>query len=38
MLDVSVLFAMFMYGMLAIGMHALLDWIARRDAASHYPR
>ena len=37
-LDVSVLFAMFMYGMLAIGMHALLDWIARRDAASHYPR
>ena len=37
-LDVSVLFAMFMYGMLAIGMHALIDWIARREAARSYPR
>jgi uncharacterized protein YggT (Ycf19 family) len=37
-LDVSVLFAMFMYGMLAIGMHALIDWIARRESARSYPR
>lgn len=32
--DASLLFAMFMYGMLAMGMHALLDWIARRMAAA----
>jgi uncharacterized protein YggT (Ycf19 family) len=37
-LDVSMLFAMFMYGMLAIGMHALIDWIASRDSARSYPR
>jgi len=36
--DVSMLFAMFMYGMLAIGMHALIDWIARREVAHSYAR
>jgi uncharacterized protein YggT (Ycf19 family) len=32
--DASLLFAMFMYGLLAMGMHALLDWIDRRMVAS----
>ena len=32
--DVSLLFAMFMYGLLAIGMHALIDWIDRKMAAA----
>lgn len=35
-LDVSLLFAMFMYGLLAIGMHALIDWIDRKMAAARW--
>lgn len=34
--DVSLLFAMFMYGLLAIGMHALIDWIDRKMAAARW--
>jgi uncharacterized protein YggT (Ycf19 family) len=32
--DVSMLFAMFMYGLLAFGLHALIAWIDRRIAAA----
>lgn len=32
--DASLLFAMFMYGLLAIGVHALVDWIDRKLAAA----
>ncbi|HEU4354327.1 MAG TPA: YggT family protein [Actinomycetota bacterium] len=32
--DASLLFAMFMYGLLAMAMHALLDWIDRRMFAA----
>jgi len=32
--DASLLFAMFMYGLLAIGVHALIDWIDRKMAAA----
>jgi uncharacterized protein YggT (Ycf19 family) len=32
--DASLLFAMFMYGLLAIGLHALVDWIDRKLAAA----
>jgi uncharacterized protein YggT (Ycf19 family) len=32
--DASLLFGMFMYGLLAMGMHALLDWIDRRMLAA----
>ena len=35
-LDVSLLFAMFIYGLLAIGMHALIDWIDRKMAAARW--
>jgi uncharacterized protein YggT (Ycf19 family) len=31
--DVSMLFAMFMYGLLALGMHSLIAWIDRKIAA-----
>lgn len=34
--DVSLLFAMFMYGLLALGMHALIDWIDRKMAAARW--
>jgi uncharacterized protein YggT (Ycf19 family) len=34
--DASLLFAMFMYGLLAIGMHALIDWIDRKVAAARW--
>jgi uncharacterized protein YggT (Ycf19 family) len=32
--DASLLFAMFIYGALAMGMHALLDWIDRKMEAA----
>jgi uncharacterized protein YggT (Ycf19 family) len=32
--DVSMLFAMFMYGLLAFGMHGLIAWIDRKIAAA----
>jgi uncharacterized protein YggT (Ycf19 family) len=32
--DASLLFAMFVYGVLAMGMHALLDWIDRKMEAA----
>ncbi len=32
--DASLLFAILIYGMLALGMHALLDWIDRKMAAA----
>ncbi len=32
--DASLLFAMFMYGLLAVGVHALIDWIDRKLAAA----
>jgi uncharacterized protein YggT (Ycf19 family) len=32
--DASLLFAMFMYGLLAMAMHALLDWIDRKMLAA----
>jgi uncharacterized protein YggT (Ycf19 family) len=32
--DVSMLFAIFMYGLLAFGMHALIAWIDRKIAAA----
>jgi uncharacterized protein YggT (Ycf19 family) len=35
-LDPSLLFAMFMYWLLALGMHALIDWIDRKIAAARY--
>jgi uncharacterized protein YggT (Ycf19 family) len=34
--DVSMLFAMFMYGLLALGMHGLIAWIDRKIAAARY--
>ena len=34
--DVSMLFAMFMYGLLALGMHGLIAWIDRKIAAIRY--
>jgi uncharacterized protein YggT (Ycf19 family) len=34
--DVSMLFAMFMYGLLALGAHGLIDWIDRKIAARRY--
>ncbi len=34
--DVSMLFAMFMYGLLALGMHSLIAWIDRKIAAARY--
>jgi uncharacterized protein YggT (Ycf19 family) len=34
--DPSLLFAILMYGLLAIAMHALLDWIDRKMAAARY--
>ena len=34
--DVSMLFAMFMYGLLALGAHGLIDWIDRKIAAKRY--
>jgi hypothetical protein len=30
------LFAMFMYGLLALGAHGLIDWIDRKIAAKRY--
>jgi uncharacterized protein YggT (Ycf19 family) len=35
-LDPALLFAMFMYWLLALGMHALVGWIDRRIAALRY--
>ena len=34
--DVSMLFAMFMYGLLALAAHGLIDWIDRKIAAKRY--
>jgi uncharacterized protein YggT (Ycf19 family) len=34
--DVSMLFAMFMYGLLALGAHGLIAWIDRKIAAIRY--
>jgi hypothetical protein len=34
--DVSMLFAMFMYGLLALGAHGLIAWIDRKIAAARY--
>jgi uncharacterized protein YggT (Ycf19 family) len=34
--DPALLFAMFMYWLLALGMHALIGWIDRRIAAARY--
>ena len=34
--DPSLLFAMFMYWLLALGMHALVNWIDRKIAAARY--
>jgi uncharacterized protein YggT (Ycf19 family) len=34
--DVSMLFAMFMYGLLALGMHGLIAWIDGKIAAIRY--
>jgi uncharacterized protein YggT (Ycf19 family) len=34
--DVSMLFAMFMYGLLALGAHGLIDWIDRKIVAKRY--
>ena len=34
--DVSMLFAMFMYGLLAFGAHGLIAWIDRKIAAIRY--
>jgi uncharacterized protein YggT (Ycf19 family) len=35
-LDLSILFAMLMYGIFAMGVHALIEWIDRRIAAARY--
>ena len=35
-LDPALLFAMFMYWLLALGMHALIGWIDRKIAAARY--
>jgi uncharacterized protein YggT (Ycf19 family) len=34
--DPSLLFAMFMYWLLALGMHALINWIDRKIVAARY--
>jgi uncharacterized protein YggT (Ycf19 family) len=34
--DVSMLFAMFMYGLLALGAHGLIAWIDRKIATARY--
>jgi hypothetical protein len=34
-LDVSVLFAMIVYGMLALARRALIDWLTYRIALAH---
>ena len=34
--DVSMLFAMFMYGLLALGLHALIAWIDRKISSLRY--
>ena len=34
--DVSMLFALFMYGLLALGLHALIAWIDRRISSLRY--
>jgi uncharacterized protein YggT (Ycf19 family) len=34
--DVSMLFAMFMYGLLALGLHALIAWIDRKISSIRY--
>ena len=34
--DVSMLFAIFMYGLLALGLHALIAWIDRRISSLRY--
>jgi uncharacterized protein YggT (Ycf19 family) len=34
--DVSMLFAMFMYGLLALAAHGLIDWIDRKIAVIRY--
>jgi hypothetical protein len=34
--DVSMLFAMFMYGLLALGANGLIAWIDRKIAAARY--
>jgi uncharacterized protein YggT (Ycf19 family) len=34
--DVSILFAIFIYGLLAFGMHGLIAWIDRKIAAARY--
>jgi uncharacterized protein YggT (Ycf19 family) len=36
LLDPALLFAMFMYWLLALGMHALVSWIDRKIAAIRY--
>ena len=36
LLDPALLFAMFMYWLLALGMHALVGWIDRKIAAARY--
>jgi len=36
LLDPALLFAMFMYWLLALGMHALVNWIDRKIAAIRY--
>jgi uncharacterized protein YggT (Ycf19 family) len=36
--DVSMLFAMFMYALLAFGAHGLITWIDRKIAAARYER
>jgi uncharacterized protein YggT (Ycf19 family) len=35
-LDLSILFAMLMYGIFALAVHALIEWIDRRIAATRY--
>jgi len=35
-LDLSILFAMLMYGIFAMAVHALIEWIDRRIAAARY--
>jgi uncharacterized protein YggT (Ycf19 family) len=36
-LDVSLLFAMLMYGLLALSVHALVEWINRKLAGKGWP-
>ena len=38
LLDPALLFAMFMYWLLALGMHALVGWIDREDRGRQVPR